>query len=1033
MALAMTPSQASAARRWMGWAAIALLLGGADCSEGTVDFGVIDSGAGDIGGGPDVGPPPDAAPEDGALPDDGGAPDDGAAPVPCDGRCAPDEACVDDRCWPCEQWQGDICCDYAPPGLCPEPPRASTCMQCHNGAQDGETYSGPGLMNPHPFPGAANVGCVTCHGGDGDGVGKRGSHVPPPPAIGDAAQQVEDARAFFLRRTLAGIERLLPERFAGPDGVEWSNLDYLQFINPGDLRVVAAGRGCGTPGCHADEHAQWVPRSVIATSTGLFSSTRFSVGVDNRVPENRGLDEDTAADSAPVAVNDPSYNPESRRVGQVGRLVAQPERAQFGGAFVNNGDYVADTLANHIIDADQDPQRPNRIRANSPLEVLIDEQVNITCGNCHLYSAGDNNRYGDFRSSGCSACHMAYAASGRHIGNDPNIPTDEPANPDALAPGERAHIADHLIRNVARPLPGGRQALGIADQACAGCHQGSNRTVMQYWGIRLDQNRDLTQETQYPANPAAFTDTADDRRLFDPGLANATFNGRDAHQYIAFEDYDGDGRDDTPPDIHHERGLGCIDCHGSADLHGGTAGDQTSGAIVSRQDQATTIQCTTCHGTTADYARTAPCTTYAGDAAECVYDEIEIVQTDGRRIARRTTLRHVTRDAAGETWLTSRVDGSRHYVVQLRDIVRPTGVVHPETRRALYNPKASFAMGRADGDPSTGIGPTQSVQPVGDGFDHTDGFDCAACHAAWTNNCIGCHLATAYDADPAQFFFSNITGERILLDEAAADFTYQSPIMSALGVDSRGEVGRLHPAEKVWWRYTDQAGDDSDWFAFGDRRGEGNNPARGGRNAFPALSANPMMPHSIRGRVDGRNEGPLYCVGCHITQDMLDDADTLAQYDAFVAAYDNADFADIDFDVLAQHIGQNPGNQLGSPFFVRMMAGLGTGLFLTDADGCPVNPLDGVARAGCDVPPAVNFADQVANVAFDLDRMVEPFGAVNSSSAHPRLSGGGMSGPLGNRRLQLLVGGDDIRGARVLDGWLDADGQPAGTAIDLLQ
>lgn len=116
-----------------------------------------------------------------------------------------------------------------------------------------------------------------------------------------------------------------------------------------------------------------------------------------------------------------------------------------------------------------------------------------------------------------------------------------------------------------------------------------------------------------------------------------------------------------------------------------------------------------------------------------------------------------------------------------------------------------------------------------------------------------------------------------------------------------------------------------------------------------------------------------------------------------------------------------------------MMAGLGTGLFLTDPDGCPVNPLDGVARAGCDVPPAVNFADQVANVAFDLDRVVEPFGAVNSSSAHPRLSGDGVAGPLGNRRLQLLVGGDDIRGARILDGWLDADGQPAGTAIDLLQ
>lgn len=28
-----------------------------------------------------------------------------------------------------------------------------------------------------------------------------------------------------------------------------------------------------------------------------------------------------------------------------------------------------------------------------------------------------------------------------------------------------------------------------------------------------------------------------------------------------------DDADDTPPDVHYEAGMGCIDCHGSADLH----------------------------------------------------------------------------------------------------------------------------------------------------------------------------------------------------------------------------------------------------------------------------------------------------------------------------------------------------------------------------------------------------------------------------------------------------------------------------------
>ena len=58
--------------------------------------------------------------------------------------------------------------------------------------------------------------------------------------------------------------------------------------------------------------------------------------------------------------------------------------------------------------------------------------------------------------------------------------------------------------------------VGIDDYACAGCHQGSNRTVMQYWGIRLDQNEDVHNGVQYPVDPVTFETTAGDTRLFDP-------------------------------------------------------------------------------------------------------------------------------------------------------------------------------------------------------------------------------------------------------------------------------------------------------------------------------------------------------------------------------------------------------------------------------------------------------------------------------------------------------------------------------------
>ena len=146
----------------------------------------------------------------------------------------------------------------------------------------------------------------------------------------------------------------------------------------------------------------------------------------------------------------------------------------------DNPDYTADTLNNTTYDANY-ADNPFRLRTGSKMAELMTEQVSITCGNCHLYSAGNNNRYADYRSSGCTACHMEYSFDGRSRSNDPFINTLEPANADAIAAPERPHVEAHQIRNVAKILPNGGFVRGIGDRACVGCHQGSNRTVLQYW------------------------------------------------------------------------------------------------------------------------------------------------------------------------------------------------------------------------------------------------------------------------------------------------------------------------------------------------------------------------------------------------------------------------------------------------------------------------------------------------------------------------------------------------------------------------
>ena len=315
------------------------------------------------------------------------------------------------------------------------------------------------------------------------------------------------------------------------------------------------------------------------------------------------------------------------------------------------------------------------------------------------------------------------------------------------------------------------------------------------------------------------------------------------------------------------------------------------------------------------------------------------------------------------------------------------------------------------------------------GFAHADTMDCASCHASWTNTCIGCHLGGEYDTGNN---FSNITGERIVFDQANADFVYQSPVPFQLGVGHDGKVSAISPNTETFWQWEDRNNVDSKVFAFTDRNGGGNNP---GVSSHPSLAHNVLMPHSIRGKVKQKNEGPRYCVSCHLTTNSLGTWGT--EYAAMRANIAARNYGALNYNLLRTHIGSNPGNQLDSPFWVHMVAGLGSGLFLFDQEGCPENPLDtNPNRVGCDgVAPATSFDPLTA--AFDLDRMVEASGVSNGSNNHPFLTIAAgsllrdgstdpmLSGPLGATLIRRLT--DPATGI-VLDSWLDANATPRGNA-----
>lgn len=970
----------------------------------------------------------------------------------------------------------------------------STCMGCHNGSLEMD-YAGAGIENPHPFAPVQNMSCVTCHGGNNQATTRDGAHIPAPPEFRDDPNQpslsqdrlIDDAEAYFNRLTLAGMDKYPDYEW---EGQTYTAIDYLQFINPGDMRVVNEARSCGTVGCH-DDMAKALSANPFGFETGFLSGIGFSTGMENKVNEARlAIDSGvspavalTQADYAFRAVNDPNFNFLEGAIGstKVGSVEEVPVFGRFNVAqdIKTLEDLDADEITKFIAN---DKNHKNYIKSGTPLEKAMREMVNITCGDCHAGSSGANNRFADFRASGCTGCHMPYSRDGIGRSQDPWVglgdigavgrslgllqETDDYSdwafsrnknknknkdkdevnvgyqkseflgvvrNPDAIDAnfGEIPGVVSHRIASAATTLRAdGSTNDPVTDDACAGCHQGSNRTALQFWGIRLDQNQDLVNGLQYPLNPVTFETAANNPRIFDPQVNNQTFNGRVAEQLIEFEDYDGDGRDDTPPDIHFERGMGCIDCHGSRDVHGANTRKvaQETAGIPSRQSQHTKVQCQTCHGGVNTYAETASCIDINGVQAECAVDESG------------TVMDHVRWDAeSGVMRLTSRLTGNDHIVPQTRDSVVNNGKVNPITNEPFYNEKASIAMGRADGDANTGIGPVQEDGTlVSQGFSHTDDLDCAACHASWNNTCIGCHLGLGTDLDPDNNdFFSNITGEKIALFQANADFTYQNPFSTFNFVEATGKINRTSAGMKMFFRFFDKDNNQSDTMAFSDRLGNGNNPGVDGRDKLPALGHDQITAHSIRGAPTNDKEGNAYCVTCHLTKDGMKEFGK--EYNDFVKTMEKGDYEDLDFALLAQHIGGNTQNQLNSPFFVHMATGLGTGLFLFDEDGCPVNPLDNNAnRAGCDgVAPATRWAEFIAgdrDLKYNLDANVEWTGVSNGSSSNPMLSGSAsslrdganfpeMAGPMGARLVNKLA---NPKTGLVLDSWMDADGKLRG-------
>ncbi len=225
------------------------------------------------------------------------------------------------------------------------------------------------------------------------------------------------------------------------------------------------------------------------------------------------------------------------------------------------------------------------------------------CMQCHLWSRGRAVRGragmdGDYRGEGCSACHVPYADDGLSQSRDPTVDKFEPGHP-------KQH----------------RMVRSPTTDTCTRCHYGDASIGLSFRGL---------------AQPVPGMPQSPDA----PGLHRKRLNGV---YYI-------DDPSATPADVHHQRGMHCVDCHTRDDVMG-------DGTLYRRMEDAVEMRCETCHGTPDAYATGVT--------------------------AKGAKLPHFVQNADG-VFLRSRIDGTLRRMKQSRDIVRPG------TRD--YNPAAARAM-----------------------------------------------------------------------------------------------------------------------------------------------------------------------------------------------------------------------------------------------------------------------------------------------------------------------------------------------------
>ncbi len=233
---------------------------------------------------------------------------------------------------------------------------------CHTGIED---------MHPQGLP----IGCVDCHGGNASATTKEAAHVHP------RYERDWPTSGAMPVRSYAMLNDESPE--------------FVRFVNPGDLR--AARMSCGSIGCHVDE-VENVRKSMMATGAMLWEAALYNNGVypekiarfgeayteDGRPARVLTLPPPTIEDTIKRGIL-PFLDPLPRfEISQPGNVLRVFERGDDRLSIRGLGTKV----------------RTDPVFLSLHKTRLFDPM---------LWFLGTNDHPGDYRSSGCTGCHVIYA------------------------------------------------------------------------------------------------------------------------------------------------------------------------------------------------------------------------------------------------------------------------------------------------------------------------------------------------------------------------------------------------------------------------------------------------------------------------------------------------------------------------------------------------------------------------------------------------------------------------------------------------